>query len=370
MWVDPTTSSIRTVAIRRPGMAQYPPAPGRTQPSLRGAGAALPGRDRRTSRPSTGRPRSSPDRGRRLDGRSARRRGPRREPRSDSAWRFFLGSTACGRSITQICPSHTSTLNGDRSPWITSWKSMRSIARMHCSRSSSASASIGRSISMELRRGLVLVADVGHQDRSVRDLDGSWHRRPRFVQSLQRFPFSIHPDAALHLAAEPRPLVERDTDPSLLDELAIAVDGFVAEVPPVERVVDLQRRQLDTGRARVRATEMHARLFAALDGTDDPFDEPLVEEVLDDFVRQRDRSLARMDADMGQRRVLRELPRESRTAQRETEGRNARTVTELAVIIHPSFNDRSRRSRRAERSIRARGLPGRRSLPRRAREVE
>ncbi len=41
---------------------------------------------------------------------------------------------------------------------------------------------------------------------------------------------------------------------------------------------------------------------------------------------------------MGQRRVLRELPRTSRTAQRETEGRNARTVTELAVIIHPSFS--------------------------------
>ena len=40
---------------------------------------------------------------------------------------------------------------------------------------------------------------------------------------------------------------------------------------------------------------------------------------------------------MEQRRVLRELPRVSRTAQRETEGRNARTVTELAVIIHPSF---------------------------------
>jgi hypothetical protein len=40
---------------------------------------------------------------------------------------------------------------------------------------------------------------------------------------------------------------------------------------------------------------------------------------------------------MRERRVLRELPRESWTAQRETEGRNARTVTELAVIIHPSF---------------------------------
>jgi hypothetical protein len=40
---------------------------------------------------------------------------------------------------------------------------------------------------------------------------------------------------------------------------------------------------------------------------------------------------------MRERRVLRELPRESRTAQRETEGRNARTVTEPAVIIHPSF---------------------------------
>jgi hypothetical protein len=41
---------------------------------------------------------------------------------------------------------------------------------------------------------------------------------------------------------------------------------------------------------------------------------------------------------MREGRVLGEVPRESRKAQRETEGRNARTVTEQAVIIHPSFD--------------------------------
>ena len=53
---------------------------------------------------------------------------------------------------------------------------------------------------------------------------------------------------------------------------------------------------------------------------------------------------------MGERRVLRELPRASRTAQRETEGRNARTVTELTVIIHPLLRVRRRRDLRAEPS--------------------
>ena len=50
---------------------------------------------------------------------------------------------------------------------------------------------------------------------------------------------------------------------------------------------------------------------------------------------------------MSERRVLRELPRVSRTAQRETEGRSALTVTVWALISHPSFVLR-RRDLRAE----------------------
>ena len=285
--------------------------------------------------------------------------------RSDSACRFFFGSTACGRSITQICPSHTRTLNGDRSPWITSWKSMRSIDEEALLEQLLGLRLISLPIPMELRRGLVLVADVGHQDRPIRDLDGSRHRRSRLGQGLQGFPFPVDPDAALHLATEPRALVEGDADPTLLDELAIAVDGLVAEVSPVEGVIDLQRRQLFAGRARVGTAEVDTRLLAALDGSDDPFDEPFVEEVLDDFVSQGGCSFARTDADMRERRVLRELPRESRTAQRETEGRNARTVTELAVIIHPSFIVDATVAPNGP-SIRARGRPSRSSRPRRA----
>jgi hypothetical protein len=190
---------------------------------------------------------------------------------------------------------------------------------------------------VELGRGVVLVADVRHEDRVIGGFDRTGDGRPRGEQRAQGLPFASDPDPALDLAAEPRLLLQRDADPPLLDELAVPVERLVSEVAPVERVVDLQRRQFFTGRARIRAHEVHARFLAALDGSDDPFDEPFVEEVLDDFVRQRGCSFIRRDTDMSERRVLRELPRSSRTAQREREGRCALTVTVWAVISHPSF---------------------------------
>ena len=208
---------------------------------------------------------------------------------------------------------------------------------MHCSRRSLGLRVVRGPIAVELRRGVVLVADVRHQDRVVGGFDGTGDGRPRGEQRTQGLPFASDPDPTLDLATEPGLLLQRDADPPLLDELAVPVERLVAEVAPVERVVDLQRRQLFTGRARVRAHQVHARFLAALDGPDDPFDEPFVEEVLEDFVRQRGCSFIRRDSGMSERRVLRELPRASRTAQREAEGRCALTVTVWALISHPSF---------------------------------
>ncbi len=156
---------------------------------------------------------------------------------------------------------------------------------MHCSRRSSASASsVGRyrwSCGAASSSSPMYDIRIASSVASIGTGDG----RPRGEQRAQGLPFAPDPDPALDLASESRLLLQRDADPPLLDEFAVPVEGLVAEVATVERVVDLQRRQLFTGRARVRAHQVHARFLATLDGPDDPFDEPFVEEVLEDCRR-------------------------------------------------------------------------------------
>src|SRR4029453_14294549 len=83
-------------------------------------------------------------------------------------------------------------------------------------------------------------------------------------------------------------LIERDTLPPLLDELAVAIDGLVPEVPPIERVVQLERDQVLAGRAWVGTEQVDAGLLAVLQRFQMCFDESLVEEMLERFVSQRD----------------------------------------------------------------------------------
>ncbi|MFN8233005.1 MAG: hypothetical protein U0V56_05905 [Actinomycetota bacterium] len=129
----------------------------------------------------------------------------------------------------------------------------------------------------ELRRRVVLVADVAHQDRAVAPRDPAVGARG--VQLPEHLPLTVDPDRGGHLAAEPRALFSTaGADPPRLDELAVAVQALVAEGPPVWRVVDLQRRQALVGRAGVGAAQVHGGLLAALDRSDDRVDEPFVEE--------------------------------------------------------------------------------------------
>ena len=138
-----------------------------------------------------------------------------------------------------------------------------------------------------IRRGLVLVADVRHQDRVIGPLDRTRHLGARLREELEGLPLTVHPDAALDLAAEPRLLLEGDADAPLLDPLAVAVHPLVSEVAPIERVVRLQGEQALAGGRWIPAAEVDGCLLAALDRSDDRGDEPLVEEVLEPFIVQR-----------------------------------------------------------------------------------
>ena len=96
----------------------------------------------------------------------------------------------------------------------------------------------------ELRGRERLVAHVGHQDRVARALDGARHRGAALCEGPQGLPLAVDPDHALHLAPEARLLLERHAHAAFLDPFAVAVHRFVPEVPPVERVVRLQRDEL------------------------------------------------------------------------------------------------------------------------------
>ena len=83
-------------------------------------------------------------------------------------------------------------------------------------------------------RRRVAIADVRHEDRVVGAFDRSRNRRPDAGELPEGLPLARDPEAALDLAAELRLLVERGADPPLLDELAVAVQPLVAEVPLVK----------------------------------------------------------------------------------------------------------------------------------------
>ena len=135
----------------------------------------------------------------------------------------------------------------------------------------------------QLRCRDVLVAHVAHQDGVAGPLDGSRHRDAA-VQQTEGLPLARDPQPTLDLAAERRLLRERGADPAFLDELAVAVQGLVAEIATVQRVVQLQRHQLLAGGAWVRTEEVDARLLAVLERFQMSFDESLVEEMLERIV--------------------------------------------------------------------------------------
>src|SRR5206468_4279464 len=91
----------------------------------------------------------------------------------------------------------------------------------------------------------------------------------------------------LKLAAVAGLLVEGDAHPPLLDELPVPVEGLVAEVAAVQRVVELERDQLLAGRSRVGAEQMDARFLAVLERFEVRFNESFIEEVFERFVSQR-----------------------------------------------------------------------------------
>ncbi len=140
---------------------------------------------------------------------------------------------------------------------------------------------------VEAWRGLAFVAHVAHQDRVAPRLDRSRDGAAPLVQEVQRLPLAVDPDRALDLTAEPALLRERRADPTFLDELAVSVDRLVTEVPPIERVVDLQRRERLTREPRVGAAQVDARFLAVFQRSDDLLDEPFAKEVLDHVVVQR-----------------------------------------------------------------------------------
>src|SRR5262249_23262644 len=104
------------------------------------------------------------------------------------------------------------------------------------------------------------------------------------VELAQRLPFAADPEGALEPPPVPRLLVQSHALAALLDELPVAVDRLVAEVPPIERVVQLERNQLLAGRPRVGTEQVDARLLAVLQRFQMCFDESFVEEVLERFV--------------------------------------------------------------------------------------
>src|SRR4029453_13025864 len=120
-----------------------------------------------------------------------------------------------------------------------------------------------------------------HQDRLLRARDRSGDGQPRIRERSQRLPLAAHPQSALDLAAEPRLLLEGYADPALLDPLAVAVDRLVAEVPPVERVVELERDEVLAGSRTVPSAQVHRGLLACLDDADDVGDQPLGQEVVE-----------------------------------------------------------------------------------------
>jgi hypothetical protein len=93
------------------------------------------------------------------------------------------------------------------------------------------------------RRGDVLVADVGHQDGVLGALDRPGDRNAA-IQLLEGFPLSAHPERSLELAPVAGLLFEGDAHAPLLDELAVSVQRLVAEVPTIQRVIELQGDQL------------------------------------------------------------------------------------------------------------------------------
>src|SRR4030095_14085665 len=96
-----------------------------------------------------------------------------------------------------------------------------------------------------------------------------------------RLALAAHPQSALDLAPEPRLLLQRGADPALLDPLAVAVDRLVAEVPPVERVVELELDEILAGGRTVPSAQVHRGLLAGLDDADDVGDQSLGQEVVE-----------------------------------------------------------------------------------------
>jgi hypothetical protein len=133
-----------------------------------------------------------------------------------------------------------------------------------------------RAVAAQLRRGVVLVPDVGHQERPVGSHERSRHVGPGLEQRSEHLPFTIDPDRRRDLLPERRLLLDGDPDPSFLDELAVSVQPFIPERAAIRGVEHLQRGQRLAGRARVRAAQMDGSLLAALDRSDDLGDEPFI----------------------------------------------------------------------------------------------
>ena len=139
----------------------------------------------------------------------------------------------------------------------------------------------GRLQGSELGRRVVDVADVGHEDRVLGPCDRSRDVGSGCREGAERLPFAVDPDRALYLAPERGLLLERYAYATLLDVLAVAVQTLVAEVPLVERVVDLQREEGLAGLGCVRTAQVDRCFLAALDGADDLCDQSLAEEVIE-----------------------------------------------------------------------------------------
>ena len=191
-------------------------------------------------------------------------------------------------------------------------------------------------VAVQLRGGSVLVAEVRHQDRAVGGLDRPQDGDADPGQGPQHLPLAGNPDPPWTSRPYRVRLSIATRIPSLLDELAVAVEGLVAEVSPVERVVDLQRRQLLAGRARIGAAQMHAGSLPLLMGRMTRSMSPSSRKcsmassykAIAPSVRGTEAcgDAASFGATAG-----------SRTAQRASEGRGARTLSRLAAISHPSF---------------------------------
>ena len=113
-----------------------------------------------------------------------------------------------------------------------------------------------RAVAAQLRRGIVLVPDVGHEQGAVGSHERSRHVGPGFEQRSEHLPFAIDPDRRRDLLPERRPLLDGDPDPSFLDELAVSVQPFVPERAAIRRVEHLQRGQRLAGRPRVGADQV------------------------------------------------------------------------------------------------------------------